>query len=102
MLKADWIAESFLGTECNRVVGSIKGNKMGDRLDALFLRFQIKGFLPIEIPELIKDVLDIMDNRELSTITAIDQELEELGWGINIMDNATYKLITSLVEGNVS
>jgi len=75
---------------------------MGDRLNDLFLRFQIKGFMSIEIPELVKDVLDIMDNRELSTITAIDQELEELGWGLNIMDNTTYELITSLVEGNVS
>ena len=75
---------------------------MGDRLSDLFLRFQIKGFMPIEIPDLLKDVLDIMDNRELSKITAIDQELEELGWGINIMDNSTYELITSLVEGNVS
>ncbi|MBW2573751.1 MAG: hypothetical protein JRE61_15900 [Deltaproteobacteria bacterium] len=75
---------------------------MGDRLNDLFLRFQIKGFMPIEIPELVKDVLDIMDNRELSTITAIDQELEELGWGLYIMDNTTYELITSLVEGNVS
>ena len=75
---------------------------MGDRLNDLFLRFQIKGFMPIEIPELVKDVLDIMDNRELSTITTFDQELEELGWGVNIMDNTTYELITSLAEGNVS
>lgn len=75
---------------------------MGDRLDDLFLRFQIKGFMPIEIPELVKDILDIMDNRELRTITTFDQELEELGWGINIMDNTTYELITSLAEGNVT
>jgi hypothetical protein len=75
---------------------------MGDRLNDLFLRFQTKGFMPIEIPALVKDVLDIMDHRELCTITTIDQELEELGWGINIMDNSTYELITSLVEGNVS
>ena len=66
------------------------------------MSFQIKGFMPIEIPELVKDILDIMDNRELCTITTFDQELEELGWGINIMDNTTYELITSLAEGNVS
>ena len=72
------------------------------RLNDLFLRFQIKGFMPIEIPELVKDVLDIMDSREPCTMTTIDQELEELGWGINIIDNATYELITSLVEGNLS
>jgi len=75
---------------------------MGDRLSDLFLRFQIKGFMPIEIPELVKDVLDIMDHRELCTMATIDQELEELGWGVSIMDNATYELITSVVESNVS
>jgi hypothetical protein len=75
---------------------------MGNRLNDLFLRFQIKGFMPIEIPQLLRDVLDIMNHRELCTITTIDQELEELGWGINIMDNVTYELITSLAEGNVS
>ena len=75
---------------------------MGNRLKDLFLRFQIKGFIPIEIPELVKDVLDIMEHRELCTMATIDQELEELGWGIDIMDNSTYELIASLVEGNLS
>jgi hypothetical protein len=75
---------------------------MGEGLSDLFLRFQIKGFMPIEIPELVKDVFEIMDNRRNCTISTIDQELEELGWGMNIMDNATYELITSLVESNVS
>jgi len=75
---------------------------MGSGLNDLFLRFQIKGFMPIEIRELVKDVLYIMENQERCTITTIDQELEELGWGINIMDNTTFGLITSLVEGNVS
>jgi len=75
---------------------------MKDGLNDLFLRFQMKGFMPIEIPELVKDVLGIIGNREVCTITAIDQELEELGWGINIIDNVTYELIRSLDEGNVS
>jgi hypothetical protein len=75
---------------------------VGDGLNDLFLRFQIKGFMPIEIPGLVKDVLHIMENQDLCSIKTIDQELEELGWGINIMDNKTFELITSLVEGNVS
>jgi hypothetical protein len=91
-----------LGTRCNRVEGSIGDHKMGDGLNDLFLRFQIKGFMPIEIPELVKDVLYIMKNQGRCTITTIDQELEEFGWGINIMDNTTFEMITSLVEGNVS
>ena len=82
--------------------GHIGSNETKDRLSDLSMMFQTKGFMPIEIPELVKDVLDIIDHQELRTITAIDRELEELGWGLNIMDNATYELITSLVEGNVS
>ena len=75
---------------------------MKGKLNDLVLKFQKKGFLPIEIPELVKDVLDIIENREVCTITTIDLELEELGWGINIVDNLTYELIRSLDEGNVS
>ena len=82
--------------------GHIGSNKTKDRLSDLSMMFQTKGFMPIEIPELVKDVLDIIDHQELRTITAIDRELEELGWGLNIMDNPTYELITSLVEGTVS
>ena len=48
---------------------------MKDTLNELFLRFQMKGFMPIEIPELVKDVLGTMGNREVCTITTIDQEL---------------------------
>ena len=82
--------------------GHIGSNKTKDRLSDLSMMFQTKGFMPIEIPELVKDVLDIIYHQEFRTITAIDRELEELGWGLNIMDNTTYELITSLVEGNVS
>jgi hypothetical protein len=84
------------------VEGHIGYNKTKDRLTDLFMMFQTKGFMPIELPELVKDIFEIMDKCRNCTITAIDQELEELGWGLNIMDNATYELITSLVEGNVS
>lgn len=75
---------------------------MENRLDDLILMFQMKGFMPIEIPELVRDILDIMENRGHCTITTIEQELEDLGWGMGILDSATYELITSLVEGNVS
>ena len=71
---------------------------MGNRLDDLFLRFQTKGFMPIEIQGLIKDVFNILDNGGYCTITAVNQEMEDLGWGIEIMDNVTYELVNSLVE----
>ena len=75
---------------------------MGDRLNKLFLKFQKKGFMPIEIPELVKDVLDIMGNRKQCTITTVDRELEDLGWGLCIMDVETYELVASLAKGNMS
>ena len=71
---------------------------MENILDDLFLRFQTKGFIPIEIPGLIKDVFNIFDNPVYSTITDINQELEDLGWGIEIMDDTTYEIIHSLVQ----
>ena len=70
------------------------------RLNNLFQRFKAKGFMAIEIPGLVKDVLNIVGPSGHSAITTIDQELEDFGWGIGIMDNVTRELITSLLEDN--
>ena len=70
---------------------------MENRLNDLSLRFQSKGFIRIEIPGLIKDVCNILDKGRYCTITEVNQELEDLGWGIEIIDNVTYELINSLV-----
>ena len=72
------------------------------RLNDLFQRFKTKGFMAIEIPGLVKDVLNIVGSSGYFAITTIDQELEDLGWGIGIMDNVTHELITSLLEDNSS
>jgi len=67
-----------------------------NRLDDLFLRFQTKGFMPIEIPGLMQDLFNIIGKGRYCTITDTNQELEDLGWGIEPMDNVTYQLISSL------
>lgn len=69
---------------------------MDNRLNDLFLRFQTKGFMYIEIPGLIQDVFNIIGKGRYCTITDANQELEDLGWGIEIMDYVTYELINSL------
>ena len=71
---------------------------MENRLDDLFLRFETKGFMPIEIPGLIKDVLNISGNGEYYTLTFVKQEMEDLGWGIEIVDDVTYELVISMVQ----
>ena len=70
---------------------------MKNILDDLFLRFQTKGFIPIEIPRLIQDASSILNNHRYFTITDINKELEELGWGIEIMDNITFELLNALI-----
>jgi len=70
------------------------------RLNELLQRFKTKGFMPVEISGLVKDVFNMIGNSGYSTISTIDQEIEDLGWGIGIMDNVTHKLITSLLEDN--
>ncbi len=72
------------------------------RLNDLFHRVKTKGFMPVEIPGLVKDALNIVGTSGYSAITTINQELEDLGWGIGIMDNVTHELITSLFEDNSS
>ena len=71
---------------------------MKNTKDDLFLRFEMKGFMLVEIPDLIKDILNIVGNSDRFTKTTINQELESLGWGIGVIDNVTYELTTSLVE----
>jgi hypothetical protein len=69
---------------------------MENRLDDLFLRFQTKGFMPIEIPGLIQDVFNMLGKGRYCTMTNVNKELEDLGWGLEIMDYVTYELIDSL------
>ena len=69
---------------------------MGNRLGDLFLNFQKKGFMSIEIPGLIQDVFNMLGKGRYCTINNVNKELENLGWGIAIMDNVTYELINSL------
>ncbi len=51
--------------------GFIEEKKMENRLDDLFLRFQTKGFMPIEIPGLIKDVFNYLLSHSISTLLII-------------------------------
>jgi hypothetical protein len=73
--------------------------EMEDMFDDLFARFKAKGFLPEEIPDLVKDAIAIAKETEDTSKNAIEQELEELGWGIGVLDTYTYHLINLLKTG---
>lgn len=50
----------------------------GFKLNNLLERFKTKGYMAIELPGLVKDVLNIVSTGGYSTITSIAQELEDL------------------------
>ena len=69
---------------------------MENRLEDLYLRFQNKGFMHIEIKGLMKDVFKTLGNRRYYNRITANQEMEDLGWGLDIMDRVTYELASSL------
>jgi len=71
---------------------------METRINDLCLRLSNKGFLSIELPDLLKDFFYLIESGRYSTISSVNQELEDLGWGIGVMDNVTHGLLNSLVE----
>lgn len=52
-----------------------------------------KGFTAFEIPELLNDLIYLYRQDEICTINHINQELEHLGWGIQIMDESLFREI---------
>jgi hypothetical protein len=53
--------------------------------------------MPIEIQGLVEDVIKILSDGKHYTRNAVNREMEELGWGIQIMDKITYNLANSLI-----
>ena len=70
---------------------------MEERINRLSLRLEAKGFRPEEIRQFVKDVVTILDRVGLRNLAAVNQELEDLGWGVEILDKNTYELIEDIV-----
>jgi hypothetical protein len=64
---------------------------MRKALDNLEKWFKEKGLYQEEFPYFIKDILSYMDQKENMPLNSLNQELEILGWGIQIMDEAAYR-----------
>lgn len=57
-----------------------------------------KGLTTVEIPRLVKDVLNIVDDSGDNTSATINQKLKTLGWGEAIVDQFTLELIIAILE----
>jgi len=71
-------------------------------MQELVNRLESIGFIPIEVPALVTDMVRIARGHPLRSIDAVNQELEDLGWGIRILDGTAYGLLISLVHRNTS
>ena len=57
-----------------------------------------KGLTTVEIPRLVKDVLNIVADSGDNTSATINQKLKTLGWGEAIVDQFTLELIIAILE----
>lgn len=64
----------------------------------LLKRFRNKGFMPIELPWLMQDIINTIQQKENYTLNTVNLELESLGWGIQIIDQALFEETLSLIE----
>jgi len=61
------------------------------------LRWSIeKGFRPNEVQLLMKDVINCLIHKGTCNVKTLNQELEALGWGIEIIDEIIYKQMVFL------
>ncbi len=71
---------------------------MNEIVQTLFLRLYAKGLTPVEIPRLIKDVLNIVGDGGVISVVLMKQDLGRLGWDESVMDLYIFELIMYYLE----
>ena len=64
---------------------------MNKAIDNLSAWFGQKGLVQEEFPYFIRDVIHFIDREGYASLQSLNQELEALGWGIQLMDESEYK-----------
>jgi hypothetical protein len=93
-----------------RVIGSLKissckqftQQSVSNMLDLSKIvtdKFLKKGFTPVELPDLLNDLTLLFKQSKSCTTNDINQELENLGWGVDLLDEYIFKEIESLLIG---
>ena len=60
-------------------------------------KFLKKGLTEVELPDLLNDLALLFKQSKRFTTNNINQELENLGWGIELLDEYLFKEIDSLL-----
>jgi hypothetical protein len=68
--------------------------------EALLRRLSARGVPLNHVPGLIRTVCSIVGDGGLFTPYMINQKLERLGWGKEVLDETSFQLIVAVLEGD--
>lgn len=74
---------------------------MDYKFNMLITGLENRGFMSLEIPNLIRDIVSFLREEIPHSVSSLNRELEDLGWGINILDEYMYDLLISLMGWNM-
>ena len=67
-------------------------------MELLIFRLSERGLLFVHIPRFIKDVVNMIRDSDQTATMFLNQRLDFLGWGKQILDEFTLQLILFLAE----
>lgn len=67
-------------------------------VEHLLSKLSNKGLMLVEISRLVRDVYNIVEEGGEFTVASVNERLERLGWGGQIMDDFTFDIIMFLLE----
>ena len=71
---------------------------MDRALNNLSVWAEKKGFFKEEVQYFIKDFKELIDREEPTSLDLLNRELEDLGWGIQILDEIAYRNMLFLYQ----
>lgn len=71
---------------------------MEEIVDLLIHRLSPKGITPLALPRFLKDILYIIGEGSDFSPSYINTRLENLGWGVSVIDQHTFDLIIAFLE----
>ena len=74
------------------------GAQMEEEFDQLVALFEGSGLPFLEIQYLIADVARIIQENSDYSIDMVNRELEDLGWGVDTLDDQAYGLMQSALD----
>jgi hypothetical protein len=69
-----------------------------DILEVLLSRLSKKGVMPDELPGLLRDVLNIVSDRDTVAVDGLNLRLAMLGWQEDIVDEFSFEIMKMVID----